>query len=326
MAAKSDFKLKTLYILKYLSELSDREHPLSANDIIDLLSKVDIQVERKTVYNDIAALQRFGFSIEHTREYGSGYYLAKRDFELTELKLLVDAVQSSKFITKAKSSALIKKLSTLTNCYEADDLKRQVYVSSRIKTMNESIYSNVDMIHTAINSNVQICFKYFDWTPEKKKIYRHNGAVYQVSPWALCWEDENYYLMAYDREAGIVKHFRVDKMKHIVCTNKMRLGEERFKNFDPAMYSKQTFGMFGGELESVTLKCHNSLAGVIIDRFGEDITLFPENDCFKVAVSVRISNNFLSWVLQFGNKIQIVSPQPVIEKLKNLINSVGELY
>ena len=303
MAAKSEFKLKILYVLKFLTELSDKEHPLSAKSLISKLSDVGIETERKTIYDDIAALQRFGFYIEHTHANGGGYYLAKRDFELPELKLLVDAVQSSKFITKQKSSQLIKKLSALVNCHEADTLNRQVYVSDRIKTMNESIYSNVDIIHTAINENLQICFKYFDWTPEKKKIYRHGGAIYQVSPWALCWQDENYYLMAFDSKAGIVKHFRVDKMKNIYSISKYRLGEERFKSFDLARYSKQTFGMFGGELESVTLNCDNSLAGVIIDRFGDDVSIFPGEDGFLASVSVQVSNTFFAWVLQFGSNM-----------------------
>lgn len=326
MAAKSEFKLKILYVLKFLTELSDKEHPLSAKSLISKLSDVGIETERKTIYDDIAALQRFGFYIEHTHANGGGYYLAKRDFELPELKLLVDAVQSSKFITKQKSSQLIKKLSALVNCHEADTLNRQVYVSDRIKTMNESIYSNVDIIHTAINENLQICFKYFDWTPEKKKIYRHGGAIYQVSPWALCWQDENYYLMAFDSKAGIVKHFRVDKMKNIYSISKYRLGEERFKSFDLARYSKQTFGMFGGELESVTLNCDNSLAGVIIDRFGDDVSIFPGEDGFLASVSVQVSNTFFAWVLQFGSKMKITAPTHVKAKMRELIDSVKEIY
>ena len=326
MAAKSEFKLKILYVLKFLTELSDKEHPLSAKSLISKLSDVGIETERKTIYDDIAALQRFGFYIEHTHANGGGYYLAKRDFELPELKLLVDAVQSSKFITKQKSSQLIKKLSALVNCHEADTLNRQVYVSDRIKTMNESIYSNVDIIHTAINENLQICFKYFDWTPEKKKIYRHGGAIYQVSPWALCWQDENYYLMAFDSKAGIVKHFRVDKMKNIYSISKYRLGEERFKSFDLARYSKQTFGMFGGELESVTLNCDNSLAGGIIDRFGDDVSIFPGEDGFLASVSVQVSNTFFAWVLQFGSKMKITAPTHVKAKMRELIDSVKEIY
>ncbi len=326
MAAKCEFKLKILYILKYLTELSDKEHPLSAKTILEKLDSVGITVERKSVYDDIAALQRFGYPIERTRSNGGGYYLAHRDFELPELKLLVDAVQSSKFITKQKSSELIKKLASLINCHEADSLNRQVYVSGRIKTMNESIYTNIDVIHSAINSNVQITFKYFEWTPEKKKVYRHRGAFYRVSPWALCWADENYYMLAYDSDAGIVKHFRVDKMKSIVCTEEHRRGEQRFKNFDLGVFSKQTFGMYGGETETVTLRCDNSLAGVIIDRFGEDVTIFPEDDGFLVSVSVKISNSFLSWVLQFGRKMQIVSPEYVKDNMRELIESVGEFY
>lgn len=326
MAKSSEYKLKIIYILKFLMEETDAEHPMSTKVILEKLENVGIAAERKSVYDDIAALQRFGISIEHTRELGGGYYISERDFELPELKLLVDAVQSSKFITKHKSSLLIKKLSSLTDIHDGAKLNRQVYMAGRIKTMNESIYYNVDMIHTAINENVQITFKYFDWTPHKEKQFRHNSQTYRVSPWALCWEDENYYMLAYDAKAGMVKHFRVDKLSRISYTDFPREGAQCFKNFDLGQYSNQVFGMFRGELDTVTLKCHNSLAGVIIDRFGEDVSIFPKDDHFLCSVSVMVSNNFLSWVLQFGNKMQIVSPEGVVEKMKTLINEAGEIY
>ncbi len=326
MRNNCEYKLKILYILKYLMEETDTEHPLSTKAILERLENVGITAERKSIYDDIAALQRFGISIEHTREFGGGYYISERNFELPELKLLVDAVQSSKFITKQKSGALIKKLASLTNVHDADKLNRQVYMSNRIKTMNESIYYNVDMIHTAIIENVQITFKYFDWTPEKEKLFRHNGGTYRVSPWALCWEDENYYMVAFDAKSNMVKHFRVDKLARISFTDFPRDGASSFKNFDLAQYSKQVFGMFRGEIESITLKCDNSLAGVIIDRFGEDVSIFPQNDHFLASVSVMISKNFLSWVLQFGTKMQIVAPDSVKIKMKELLEEAGELY
>ena len=326
MRNNCEYKLKILYILKYLMEESDTNHPISTRTLLEYLESVGITAERKSVYDDIAALQRFGVMIEHTRENGSGYYIVERNFELPELKLLVDAVQSSKFITKQKSASLIKKLASLTNKHDASTLNRQVYMSGRIKTMNESIYYNVDMIHTAIIDNVQITFKYFDWTPKKEKNFRHNGSIYRVSPWALCWEDENYYMLAYDAKAEMVKHFRVDKLSRISFTDFPREGASSFKNFDLGQYSKQVFGMFRGQLETVTLKCDNSLAGVIIDRFGEDVSIFPKDDHFLASVKVMISNNFLSWVMQFGTKMEIYSPAPVREKMKELINKVGELY
>ncbi len=326
MAKSSEYKLKILYILKFLMQETDAEHPLSTKAILEKLEKVGIIAERKSIYDDIAALQRFGISVEHTREMGGGYYVSEREFEMPELKLLVDAVQSSKFITKQKSSALIKKLASLTNSHEADKLNRQVHMSARIKTMNESIYYNVDMIHTAIIENVQITFKYFDWTPRKEKNYRHNGQTYRVSPWALCWEDENYYMLAYDAKAEMVKHFRVDKLSRISYTDFSREGASCFKNFDLGKYSNQVFGMFRGELDSVTLKCDNSLAGVIIDRFGEDVSIFPKDDHFLCSVNVMVSNNFLSWVLQFGNKMTIHSPEAVRNKMKSLLSEAGDNY
>ena len=326
MRNNCEYKLKILYILKYLMEESDAEHPLSTKSILEKLNTVGITAERKSVYDDIAALQRFGVAVEHTREFGGGYYITERNFELPELKLLVDAVQSSKFITKQKSGTLIKKLESLTNVHDAAKLNRQVYMSNRIKTMNESIYYNVDIIHTAIIENVQITFKYFDWTPKKEKLFRHDGSTYRVSPWALCWEDENYYMVAYDAKADMVKHFRVDKMARLSFTDFAREGAYQFKNFDLAQYSKQVFGMFRGEIETITIKCDNSLAGVIIDRFGEDVSLFSKEDHFLASVNVMVSNNFLSWVLQFGRKMQIVSPDSVKNKMMELLKEAEELY
>jgi predicted DNA-binding transcriptional regulator YafY len=206
-------------------------------------------------------------------------------------------------------------------------LRRQVYVANRIKTKNESIYYNIDTIHTAILRNCRITFQYYDWTPEKKKKLRHDGARYEVSPWALTWDDENYYLIAYDSAVCDIRHFRVDKMLKISLTDLRRDGKEKFNDFDMAIYSKQVFGMFGGHPETVTLLCESSLAGVIIDRFGEDVTILPQDgaDSFTASVKVVVSPMFLSWIVGFGGRIKITSPETVKDEYKKLLlSALGE--
>ena len=319
-------KIKILYILKFLMEETDIQHPLSTQEIIDKLAAVDIPAERKAIYDDIAALQRFGIDIEKSAAGSRGYYIASRDFESAELKLLVDAVQASRFITGQKNSQLIKKLSALTSRHEADLLSRQVYISNRVRTMDESVYTAIDTVHLAIAKNMQIKFKYFEWSPKKEKVLRHGGRTYRVSPWTLCWQDENYYLIAFDDEAGIIKHFRVDKMVNVEFHDDKRRGRELMREFDMSRYSQKAFGMYGGSEETVTLECTNDLAGVIIDRFGEDITFFGSGDKFSVAVSVIISNNFYGWLMQFGGKIKVKAPAYVRDGFANLLTKMAEDY
>lgn len=319
-------KIKILYILKFLMEETDKQHPLSTQEIIDKLAAVDIPAERKAIYDDIAALQRFGIDIEKTAAGSRGYYIASRDFESAELKLLVDAVQASRFITGQKNSQLIKKLSSLTSRHEADLLSRQVYISNRVRTMDDSVYTAIDTVHLAIAKNTQIKFKYFEWSPKKEKVLRHGGKIYRVSPWTLCWQDENYYLIAFDDEAGIIKHFRVDKMVNVEFHDEKRRGRELMREFDMSRYSQKAFGMYGGSEETVTLECTSDLAGVIIDRFGEDITFFGGGDTFSVAVSVIISNNFYGWLMQFGGKIKVKAPGYVRDGFANLLTKMAEDY
>lgn len=327
MAKTSNQKAKLLYLIKIFEEKTDEEHPVTINELIAELEKYGIRAERKSLYSDIEILQNFGLDIVAQRSKTYGYYLASRMFELAELKLLVDAVQSSKFITHKKSSELIKKIERLSSVHDAELLQRQVYVANRIKNANESIYYNVDRIHNAIGANSKISFKYFDWTMNKAKEFRRNGANYVVSPWALTWDDENYYLVAYETETDMVKHYRVDKMMYIETVHEKRDGKKRFAEFDMAVYSKKFFSMFNGEEETVTLRCDKSLSGVIIDRFGGDIKLFPDDgDHFKVNINVAVSPMFLAWVFNFGEKMTVVSPRRVIERFKEMAQSVIDKY
>ena len=320
-------KLKLLYLLKILLEQTDEEHSLTVPQMIAELSKVGISAERKSIYDDLEYLKLFGIDICSTKTKTTNYFVASRDFELPELKLLVDSVQSSKFITHKKSTELIKKIEGFASIHDARKLHRQVFVANRIKTMNESIYYIVDFIHEAIIGNSQISFEYFDWNEKKEKILRHGGKRYVVSPWALTWDDENYYMIAYDSEAEKIKHYRVDKMLNIAVLPEERKGARMFEDFDMALYSKKTFGMYGGRDENVTLHCRNSLAGVIIDRFGREVIMTPVDDeHFSVTVKVAVSPLFFTWIMNFGSDIKIISPHSVIDEFLATAKKAVEQY
>ena len=328
MAKSSNQKLKLLCLMKIMLEKTDEDHGLTTAQIIESLAAYDVSAERKSVYDDIEALRCFGVDIIQTRNgRNTDYRVVSRDFEMPELKLLVDAVQSSKFITRKKSDELIKKIESFASVHEARQLHRQVFVANRIKTMNESIYLTVDKIHSAITLNRKICFQYFEWSPKKEKILRHDGAVYCVSPWALTWDDENYYLIAFDGASGKIKHYRVDKMLNISVAEAEREGREFFDDFDMAVYSKKTFGMFGGREETVHLRCKNKMANIIVDRFGTDtIMTVTDSEHFEITVRVAVSPVFFTWLMNFGSDIKIISPQSVIEDFKALAKECLEQY
>lgn len=318
MAKGENQKLKMLYLVKILSEETDDEHSLTTQDIITKLAKYDVNAERKALYRDFEELKAFGLDIISEQIGRNVYYhLGHRDFELPELKLLVDSVQSAKFITEKKSKDLIKKLEALVSKYEAKHLQRQVVISGRVKTMNESVYYNVDAIHEAISSDKQIRFQYFQWTVKKKMELRKDGAWYVLSPWGLMWDDEYYYMLAYDAEDEMIKHYRVDKMLNIDIVDCKREGQKAFKSFDMPRYSKSLFGMFSGEQTSVTLEGTNDMAGVLIDRFGKDIMLHPiDEEHFSAIVEVAISKQFLGWVIALGENIKITAPTAVVEQMQ----------
>ena len=317
VAKSENQKQKILYIAKYLVEDTDPDHPISVAEIIRRLDRVGICAERKSIYSDIDALRDFGLDVVNVKGNGFGYYLASREFELPELKLLVDTVQSSKFITERKTFSLINKISSLASCHEAGLLSRQVYVRNRVKSMNESVYYNVDEISSAITSDRTILFKYFELTPQKEQRLRRNGEDYEISPYALISEDENYYMLGYDSNAGLMKHFRVDKMLSIRTTDTPREGGAEFEKMDMSDYSKTVFGMFGGKPETVRLRFSNHLAGAVIDRFGRDSILVPDGeDHFTVTVSAVVSQQFFGWVFGFGTEAQILSPKSVKDRMK----------
>ncbi len=324
MAKGPNQKCKLLYLVKILEEKSDEQHPLSALDLIEKLSGYGVSAERKSIYDDIECLRNFGYDIVHKKSKGqSGYYLRSRIFSLPELKILVDVVQSARFITRAKSEELIKKLETFANHHEARSLRRQVYVASRIKSHNEQIYESVDKIHEAMQEGSQICFSYLDWNPDKKLVPRRDGEKYLVSPWSLAWSAENYYLIAYDEKAQKIKHYRVDKMGGICLNGKSRNGQTEFEHFDLAQYCNKTFNMYSGHDEMVTLQFDAALLGVILDRFGTDVTVRKRDAChFSVRVAVAVSGQFFGWLAGIGKGIQILAPGSVRQEYKNYLQSL----
>ena len=326
MAKVNNHKMALLYMMRELLLKTDEEHVLNATDLIKALENMDLEADRRTIYSNVEILQDFGIDVIK-KENGQGYYIGSRDFELPELKLLVDSVQSSKFITEKKSRELIGKLMRLTNEQKARQLNRAVYIRNRMKTGNESVYYNVDALHEAMNLNRQIEFKYGEWNTGKKLVEKKGGKEYLVSPWALTWDDENYYLIAFDEAAGIIKHYRVDKMMKIELTERARVGQEAFQDFDLAAFSKKTFGMFGGPDADVVLRCRNELVGVIIDRFGTEISIVPEDDgYFHVHVLVAVSPQFYGWVTGIGAGIEISSPGEVRSGYREYLQGILSKY
>lgn len=323
MSKGTNQKLKLLYLTKIFREQTDEEHMLTIAEIIEKLSAYDVSADRKTLYTDFEELRHFGLDII-SQQIGRQhyYYLGAREFELPELKLLVDSVQSAKFITAQKSQKLIKKLEGLVSKYEATQLQRQVYITGRVKTMNESIYYNVDKLHAALSADAQIQFQYYQWNAKKEMELRRGGKLYQVSPWGLMWDDEYYYLVAYDAETDKIKHYRVDKMLRIQITDQKRAGKERYQSFNLPDYTKRIFGMFSGEETKVTLEADNSMAGVLIDRFGKDIMLIPQDGGrFRATVDVAISDQFLGWIVALGT-VKIVGPEAVVKKMQAKVSNL----
>ena len=318
MPRGSNQKFKFTYLMKIMAEKTDDEHSLTMPQILEELEKYEVSAERKSIYEDFKDMERFGiYIIKEQKGRETFYHIAGREFELAEVKLLIDAVQSAKFITQKKSKLLISKVKNFVSEHQAKQLQRQIVINDRVKTMNESVYYNVDDIHTAINQNRKIKFKYYKWDIDKKLVERHGGSYFFVSPWALLWDDENYYMIAFDDWDNKIKHYRVDKMMYIEVGNDERAGKEEFKNFDMAKYSKATFGMYHGEKTKVCIKFANHMCGVFIDRFGKD-TLFRKIDenHSELIADINVSPQFFGWIFSLGNDVEIVSPKEVVNELR----------
>ncbi len=321
----SQQKLKLLYLSKILLENTDEQHPLTVNEMIDRLAVYGISAERKSLYDDIECLRLFGLDILTVKAKSYGYYIGEREFELPELKLLVDSVQASKFITHKKSNQLIKKLESLTSKHNAYKLHRQVYVDDRAKTSNEKIYYNVDKIQEAISENRCITFKYFDIDVNKEKSYRKNGELYFETPVCLMWNEENYYLVTYKEKYQGYTHYRVDRMENIEITGEMRNMPDT--EFDPASYAKKMFSMYSGDETQVDILFANELSGIVLEKFGTDVFMYPVNDKqFKAKLKISVSPFFFSWVLGLGDKARIIAPDAVVEKMAEFLENGLKKY
>lgn len=324
MAKSPNQKLKLLYLVDILERKTDENHPMTAAALIDELAKVEISAERKSIYDDIQQLMDYGYDIVHNKaRVGGGYYMASKRFELAELKVLVDSVQASRFLSSKKTRELIDKLEKLCSIHEERQLKRQVYVLNRIKTDNESVFYNVDYIHEAVHRNKQISFQYYEWSTSKEMKLRRDGGRYIVSPLALVWDDENYYLIAYEEGRGI-RHYRVDKMKAIEVLDDNRLEESGYRDFDPAIYSNKVFGMYGGQPGTVTLSFPEKLTGVMLDRFGKEVSLKKDSDNFSIRTDVVISDHFFGWLAGLGKEVKIVSPDNIRQQYKQYLSDILE--
>ncbi|MBR5524840.1 MAG: WYL domain-containing protein [Clostridia bacterium] len=327
MARQGNQKLKLLHLQDILRRETDEEHPLTLQQITELLAQRGVSAERKSLYDDLEQLRLLGEDIVTVRDTTVRYYVGERTLDMPQLRLLVDAVQSSKFITRKKSEELIRRLESLTSRHLAGQLQRQVLVSGRIKNMNESIYYNVDSLQNAIAAERQVKFQYFDWGADKKQHLRRDGALYTVSPWALTWDDENYYLIAYDAVSASIRHYRVDRMLRIRQTDIPREGETVFRRMDMAVYTRKTFGMFGGQEQPVTLYCKASMAGIVLDRFGQDVPLMPADEAgFTLRVPVVVSPQFFAWLSGFGTDIRLEGPAAVVQEYRDYLTAILEGY
>ena len=323
MAKSSNQKTKLLRLCQFLLTQTDEDHPATVSQIIQELARYDIRAERKSIYDDLESLRQFGLDVQCRKGKAPGWFVGER--ELPEVKLLMDAVQSSRFITQRKSDTLLRKLERLTSVHQAGQLQRQVYVSGRIKVMNESIYYNVDKLHTAIAGQKAITFKYFDYDIARKKVFRQEGKRYMVSPYGLIWNSENYYLVAFDHAHRELRHYRVDKMTEIVVTNLDREGREQHRDFQLAEYGQKHFGMYGGQELKVTLRGRRDKASLVWDRFGQDIILVPDGeDYFTVTLPVVISPQFFGWLLGLNGSITLAGPKEAVSAYRQRLAAALE--
>ncbi len=321
-------KFKLYRLAQIMMEKTDEDHYITMPEIMTELGRYEITADRKSIYTDLRDLYHLGIEVQG-EQIGNRYHyhVISRPFELAEMKLLVDAIQSSKFISEKKTNELIRKLETMVSKHDAMKLQRQVYVTGRIKTMNESIYYTVDAIHNAISEDRKIRFQYFQWNVKKEMELRHDGAYYHISPWGLSWDDENYYMIGYDCDAEKMKHYRVDKMMRIELSDEKREVKEHFTKLNMAEYSKKSFGMYGGQECCVKLLVANDLAGVIIDRFGKNVMMRPADEgYFTVHVNVHVSGQFLGWIMSLGEGVKILSPDEVVERMKKEIERLTRQY
>ncbi len=324
MAKSANQKRKLLLLAKFLLERSDDEHPISRQEMQEELERWGLSAERKSIYDDMEQLREFGLDVQARRGRGGGWYIGQREFELAELKLLVDAVQSSRFLTRRKSDALIGKLEGLTSVHQARQLQRQVYVDRRVKTMNESIFYNVDRLQGAISDNKVVTFRYFEYNAQRERVFRRGGERYKLTPYGLIWDSENYYLAGWDELRKEVRHYRVDKMADIMVIGAK--GHPRGR-WTAEGYTRKHFGMFSGIPCQLRLRCENRLAGVVIDRFGMEVSLVPDGENhFTATVDLVVSPPLWGWLFGLGPGVEVQGPDWAVEQFAARLAELAERY
>ncbi len=324
-------KLKTLYIFKFLNDYTDENNTLSTTELIDMLSQVGIKTERKSIYSDVKILNQIGFDIVSTRSPKKGFFMAHRQFQLSEVRLLIDAVSSAGFITPKKTEELAEKLESLVSKNQAQELASQVYIDSNTKCSNEEIYYVIDTLHDAIIHCNKVSFIYNkrDIDVENKKSYTEKR--FKVSPYALLWKEDHYYLVCNNEKYDNVMNLRLDRMKHLKeldepCRDMSEVTEYR-DTFDVSDYSSKMFNMFSGKTEKVTILCDLDMREQIMDRFGAKVPLTAaDSKHFKTTVDAAVSDGLASWIMKFGNKIKVLEPQSLAVQIKEKALSIAELY
>ena len=325
MARKSNQKTKMLLLYQLMLKKGDEEHPIPTVRLLEELERQGVSAERKSIYADMEALREFGMDVQFQKGSNPGWFLGERDFELPELKLLVDAVQSSRFISRRKSDALIRKLEGLATTHQARQLRRQVYVDQRVKTENETVYYAIDKLHTAIGGGKAVTFRYFDYNVKKEKVFRRGGGRYTVSPYGLIWSEENYYLVGWDHQKEKLRRYRVDKMESLTVTALPREGDESCKNFDLVEFGQKHFHMLSGTEAKVRLRCENWLVNIMLDRFGQDSMLIPDGpDHFVLTVDAVVSAQFYGWLLGLEAGAELTSPDWAVEEYRALLKQALE--
>lgn len=312
---------------KLFESKTDEKHAITGAKLIEVLGQEGIKAERKTIYDDIKTLCDSGMDIETTKEgHSNAYYLADRTFQDEELFVLADAVASSRFLTKKKSQELIKKIQTLTSEHKAKQLRRLIYVDNRTKNFNEQIYYAVNKIQSGIFEEKEIRFHYIEFDPDKVKRLKHGGEVYSVSPYTLVWENDNYYLVCYCNKHKKICRYRVDRMVDVDVTD---IPRKELEDSEKAEVTNQQsiYSMYSGKLESVTMQFDNSLANVVIDKFGMGCHTHRNSDTtFCLTADVQIAPTFWGWLFQFGSRAKILAPENVIEQAKLAIEELAENY
>ena len=315
-------KKRILILLQTLQKYSDENHPLKMSDLIQYCYDQGIHAERRSIYDDIRELKEAGYEILFTRIPYQGYFLATQPFEMAELRLLSDAVQASNFVTEKKSRQLVNKLAQLTSVHQGHALTKQVYFFKH-KFSNEEIFYTIDQFQQAIANHYAVCFQYFDITVNKQKKYRRQAREYHLIPYALIWENQRYYCIGYDTRYQNFTHYRLDKIDHLTMIEEV----QKKMPFDMHHYASRVFNMFQGESTNITLRFDLSLINTVFDQFGQDVLITEvSSESFTINLTMGLAPTFIGWLLQFGQRVTVLSPQKLIDQMQQVANEVLHQY